>query len=147
MNIAFPGAMAYCRGSKLDTVFGFQIKGRFLLVREEGQSGFSKIGDPPRADFTARWGYGLRSGAWSSRRPGTWAHLSQREVRCLPSQKSQQMFALLSFHRTCALSSPFHIILCAGISYTPAFGHWASMSLWGRGEGLQVQGVLPWWCS
>ena len=45
MNIAFPGAMAYCRGSKLDTVFGFQIKGRFLLVRGEGQSGFSKIGD------------------------------------------------------------------------------------------------------
>lgn len=36
--------MAYWRGSKLDTVLGFQITGRFL-IRGERQSGSSKIGD------------------------------------------------------------------------------------------------------
>lgn len=72
MNIAFPGAMAYCRGSKLDTVFGFQITGRFLLVSGEGQSGFSKIGDyhvltaPPGGAMDSEVGPGPAGG----REPG-----------------------------------------------------------------------------
>ena len=72
MNIAFPGAMAYCRGSNLDTVFGFQITGRFLLVRGEGQSGFTKIGDhnmltaPPGGAMDSEVGTGPAGG----REPG-----------------------------------------------------------------------------